>query len=249
VKLYYGKIAPSAFASTTSQVGYPASNLGNEALLKPWRGTGVGAETVTFTLPVAQFVAGIFMHDVNFAAAAVETTPDGVNWFAAGNLTTYAGRHGRRRGVLLLAAANVLGFRLNIAAGASTDGLGYWRGGAGYAFTSSFAMNAAALPDFGYRVRTARPRLITELVNGISAVASTGANFDRIDFQFTRKNTESIDELIQRSAAGTCLIDMELPNYPEQVWPVRCLEEELEEVFAKKNVSTISVPLKEMVGA
>jgi hypothetical protein len=108
VKLYFGKLAPSAIAATTAAAGFPAINLASEQLGKPWNATGLGATDITVTLPALSTVMLVAIHDVNFATCNVQKSVDGVAWVNVGALNTYRDRHGRRRGSLLVNAAGQL---------------------------------------------------------------------------------------------------------------------------------------------
>lgn len=245
MRLYHTKLFPVSFVATTEAPGYPANNLGSESLALPWRATGLGATTVTITLQGLSSMMALGLHDVNFATCTVDRSVDGAAWVNVGVLTSYADRHGRRRGSIFINTAGQLAVRFVIGAGASTDGLGYWRGGAVQLFSS--LATVGALPEYGYRVRTRRPRIATELRNRRIAMASTGMNLDRIALSFgNRLPTETLDEFIARTTSGTCWLNMELSDYPEQQWPVRFLEEDAEEVFARKKLSSTDVVLTEV---
>lgn len=243
MKLHYGKLAVDTFTATTEAVGYPASNLGSESLAKPYRATGAGATDIVLQLAAPATIQTLFLHDVNFAAATIAKSVDGVAWVPVGELDTYADRHGRRRGVLILAAAGQLSVKMSIAAGATGDGLGYWRAGAAYLFGAMAA--PSALPSYGYTVRTRRPRVSVDLPNGRTAAASTGPNVDRVELTLDRQSIELADDLVQRTTAGTCVLDLELSRYPEQLWPVRCVEQDLSENFRAKVLSSIVLPFSE----
>lgn len=242
--LHYGKLSPVAFSATTAAVGFPAANLGNESLVRPYRATGVGATDVILSLAAVATIKTLFLHDVNFANAQVYRSPDGVAWTLVGTLNTYADRYGRRRGLININQAGQLAVKISIGAGASTDGLA-WRIGAPYLFTASVALGAAA--EYGYQVSTRRPRVSVDLPNGRVAQASTGMNVDRINLSFPRQASESVDDLVQRASVASCVLDLGLPLYPEQVWPVRCPEASLDESFNRKTISSIGVPLLEIV--
>jgi hypothetical protein len=187
VKLYFGKLAPSAIAATTAALGFPALNLASEQLGKPWNATGLGATDITVTLPALSTVMLVAIHDVNFATCNVQKSVDGVAWVNVGALNTYRDRHGRRRGSLLVNAAGQLALKLQIAAGVATDGLAAWRGGAVYVFTSLGSVSA--VPEYGYTQRTKRPRVTTPFPNGLTATAKTGPNVDRVELSFGRRCT------------------------------------------------------------
>jgi hypothetical protein len=247
VKLYFGKIVPSAIAATTAAAGFPALNLASEQLGKPWNATGLGATDITVTLPALSTVMLVAIHDVNFATCNVQKSVDGVAWVNVGALNTYRDRHGRRRGSLLVNAAGQLALKLQIAAGVATDGLAAWRGGSVYVFTSLGSVSA--VPEYGYTQRTKRPRVTTQFPNGLTATAKTGPNVDRLELSFGRRlYTELVDDLVEKASAGTCWVDLQLPNYPEQQWPVRIIDDELPETFDTKPTSTLKVALTEVVG-
>jgi hypothetical protein len=159
MKVYFGKLAPSAIAATTAAVGFPALNLANEQVGKPWNATGLGATDITITLPALSTVMLVALHDVNFATCNVQKSVDGLAFVNVGALNTYRDRHGRRRGSILVNAAGQLAIRVQIAAGAATDGGAAWRAGAAYLFTSLGSVSA--VPEFGYTVHTKRPRAST----------------------------------------------------------------------------------------
>lgn len=245
MKLYHSKLTPIAYAATTAQAGYPANNLGSDSVSLPWRATGVVENTVTLTLGAVATMQLLALHDVNFATCTVEKSVDGAAWVNVGALNTYSDRGGRRRGSIVIAAAGQLAVRFRIAAGVTTDGLGYWRAGAAHLFT--FEASVGVVPEYGYRVRTKRPRVVTALRNGRTPTASTGASIDRIELRFGRRRaTELLDYVIQLPTTGTCFLNLELPDYPEQQWPVRLLEEDIEETFDAKKLSTTNVPFTEV---
>jgi hypothetical protein len=238
------KIA-TLFVATTTQGGYPASNVGNPYLARPWVATTTsGATEHEQHFPVAGPVKSLHVHDVNFAAATVYKSVDGVAWVLVGALATYMGIEGRRRGKILVNDANVKALKVSIAAGASTDGFP-WRIGAAYAFVESFAI--APPLQFPYRPRFTYPQLANKLINGQDAIASTGPGFHAIQLPFKPTDAQSLEETVRRARAGIVLLDLELANYPAQVWPVRHLEEEIDEGFEIPKESDVVLNLKEVV--
>lgn len=223
--LYYGKLPIVAVTATTAASGFPASNVALESLGRPWRSTTTGANDVVLDLGSSKAINALFLHDVNFASATIARSTDNVSYTAVGTLTTYAGRHGRRRGKISLGGASARYVKISISAGTPADGAAYWRIGSAYLFASK--ATPGAQPNYPTRVITTRPRVTTALANRLPAVASTGNNIDRIELRVPRWNTEAADDYVQRPAAGSILLDLEEPNYPEQQWPVRLLEEQI----------------------
>ncbi len=217
-KIYYDKRAFTVAQSTTAQAGYPASNLLNESLRRPWRGTGVLAEDVTLTAPAAVGVDSLCLHDVNFASCTVRKSADGVAFNVVGVLTTYPDRHGRRRGRITINDAGVKALQIQIGAGATTDGLAYWRGGAAYPMGSSHQVPADL--NFPLNEEPIDPAISKDLVNGLLAEAGTGERFSRIDTAWHREATESLQTLITKAKFATVWFDAGTADYPEQQWPL-----------------------------
>lgn len=251
-KLYYGKIAIVSVTATEAASGYPASNMALESLGRPWRSTTTGADTIVFDLGSSLAIDSLFLHDVNFATAAVSWSADNVTYSAPVTLTTYADRHGRRRGRVSV-SATMRYVKAVISAGTPADGLAYWRIGAAYVFSSS--VSPTAFPVFTYRVTTTRPRTSVALPNGITAAAATGINIDLLELTISKyqANGESADDFIQRAAAGSIVLDMAItdrsgsPIFQEQVWPMRCLAQQIQEDFPAPLYSTLAVPFLEIV--
>lgn len=246
--LHHTKLSPYSWAATTAQDGYPASNVSTEQLGRPWRSTSLGATDVTIILPATAFIQTLALHDVNFAAATIQKSVDNAAWVNVGAFSSYSDAHGRRRGNIAIAAAGQLAVKIQIAAGASSDGLGYWRIGAAYLYGASVNLAAGTKAgfNFGYRVGAKRPRIVNPIPNGITAVSKTGFNVDTVDFTVGRLNTELLDDVVQKCSAGTCWLDLQLPNFPHQQWPLRLITDELDETY-QKNMASGTVPLVEVV--
>lgn len=244
--LYYNKLTPQAFAATTAQAGYPASNAGLESIDRPWLSTTLGANDFTVSFAALTFVDTAFIHDANFLICTVERSADGVNFANVGVLTTHADEHGRRRGKIAVGGATLKALRYRVAAaGASDDGAAWWRIGAQYLFGSSLVV--ATGPSYNYRVSTRRPRVSAELPNFQVAQASTGPNIDRIEVPYDRKNGQSLRDVKVKAEQGTVLLSLDLADWPHQVWPVRSQDEEISEAFYKVHKAQGSFILTEVV--
>lgn len=216
--IYYDKRVFTVSAATTEAAGYPASNWMVESLARPWRATGLGANDVTFTAPAAVGVHSVCLHDVNFASCTIRKSADGIAFSDVGVLTTYPDRHGRRRGRITVNDANVKAWQIRIGAGAATDGLAFWRGGAAYPMGSSHLVPADL--NFPLSEEPVEPAIGRELVNGLLAEAATGERFSRIETVWNREATESLQTLITKAKAATVWFDTGTSDYPEQQWPL-----------------------------
>lgn len=243
--LYYGKLSIVAVTTTTAASGFPASNIALESLGRPWKATGTGATDVVIDLGSSQAINTLFLHDVNFASAPIARSTDNVSYTSVGTLTTYAGRHGRRRGKISFGGASARYIRVSMPFPTPpTDGAAYWRIGSAYLFSSK--VTPSAILTAPAQVSTLRPRVSASLANGSTAVAETGMKIDRIQVQVDRDSAQSGDDLIQLPDAGSVVLDMELSAYPEQMWPIRYQENQLSESFQKAMRSGWSMSFTEI---
>jgi hypothetical protein len=243
ITLHYNRLVPTAFAATTEQAGYLASNLANLSLGRPYRATGNGATDVTLTLAAATAVKTLELHDVNFAAANVSKSSDGIAFNPVGALQTYFGKEGRRRGLINVNDPAAKALRVSIGAGASTDGLA-WRIGAAPIFAASLAVASPLQAE--YRARWVYPQVRAELANRQLAVAATGIGFHEIELPFEPTDAEDLEPLVRYARAGVVLLELGLANYPWQVWPVRYVEDELEERYGQPKLSQLALKFLEV---
>jgi hypothetical protein len=242
--IYFGKLPIIAVTATDAAAGFPASNVALESLGRPWRSTSTGAKDVILDMGASVAIDSLFVHDVNFASALVATSPDNITYTPLGTLNTFAGRRGRRRGRISVSATTRF-LKISISAGTPSDGAAFWRIGAGYVFSSK--VKPAALPDRPLKVTTLRPQVSGSLPNQIPAVAAIGSKIDRIEFAIPRVATDSLDDFIQRPEAGSILLDLEDPAYPEQIWPVRYVENSTAEQFDEYQHSVTAFVFYEIV--
>lgn len=246
-QLFYNKAVFTGSSATSAAAGYPSSNAIAEALGRPWRSTVTTASEWVGNFAAGTFVQAFCLHDVNFATANIQTSIGGGAFGTVGTLTTYADRHGRRRGRITINQANVTAIKVQIGAGATTDGAAFQRIGATYPFGST--VTPSGIPAYSFRKTTRRPRLSNSLVSGGVAVAKTGENVDQLELSFVNQAAELIDDFVAKASAGTVWLDMGVPvDFPEQQWPVRLLEESLiEEYLRPKWYTMTSLPLREVV--
>lgn len=246
-RLSHTKRIATVFAATSAQAGFPANNLANNSLARPWYATTTGANDFTITFPAAIFVASWTLYDVNFATATIKRSADGAAFVDVGPATTYTDENGRARSDTAIGGADVKALRFSIANGASLDGLGFWRCGAQYPWGGEIALPVGV--SYGYKVNTLTPQVAAELLNGLVATAGTGVNVDRIELPFDRKYDKSLTDLIRRTRAAPCLFKTENANYPWQMWPVRLRERNVEESYYKVQKAQRVITLTEVVSA
>lgn len=244
-KLHYNKVAASAWVATSNQVGYGPANLADEALAKPWYSTSLAANDITITFAAPTLIQTLELHDVNFGTATIEKSPDGATFIGLGVATFYAGKEGRRRGLITVNDAAVKALKIKVAAGASLDGLAFWRAGASYQFA-----NVITIPSpfqFDYNPKFIYPEVRIELPTKQVARARTGIGFHEIVLPFMPQDSEDLTQFTELTRAGTTLLELGLANYPYQVWPVQAFNPELDERFPQPKYSNITYTLREVV--
>jgi hypothetical protein len=242
--IWYTRLTPVAFAATTAQAGFPASNLAFTSIGRPWYATSADANDVTVTFGAAGQLGAVHVHDVNFASANLYKSADGIAFNLVGVLATYHGFFNRRRGYLAVNDPNVKAYKIT-PIGAPTDGLGYWRIGAQYPFASSIAIGSPF--QFSYNVHTVRSQMKAELANKLPAVARVGNDFQTITVPWQALDGEDIEPVVSQARGGIVLLDLGLPNHPDQVWPVRELEDDMAEGFNLPKTEDVSLAFTEVV--
>lgn len=243
-RLYYDLVVPTSAAATSAQAGFPASNACTPFIEMPWRSKNTTAQDLTVSFP-AGAVAGVILQDVNFATCTVKSTANGVAFDAGVAMATYANPLGRRRGAILLALAGKVGVRISIPAGATTDGLPYFRVGSVLVFMNSAKL--ATAPAKGYGVDMQMPQEASVLRNGQDSQANMGPMFDRLEFSFLQKYNQDFSFMLQALRRGICGLDMELTNFPDQIWPVRQTGNAVKREYPKANSYRFSLSLREIV--
>jgi hypothetical protein len=244
-KLWYSQVNPSSFAATEAATGYPASNVGLQSLGRPWRSTTTGANEVTINFAAARQVQALFLHDVNFATANIQKSVSGGGFVNIGALTTAGNEAGRYRGYCTVNEALCTAIKIQIAAAAPNDGLAYWRIGSAYAFqavvTPPFAL------EYQYEIDTQESVISSTLVNKRKAEARVGIDHDLIKLPYNAKNSESLADIVRLTRLGTCLFTTDLPNYPEELWPVIRQEDNSVKSRYAVNLAKRSIILTEVV--
>jgi hypothetical protein len=244
--IFYDKRTLVSASATTAAAGYPASNLGSESLARPYRATGLGATDIQINYAAATPLHSFSVHDVNFASCTFQKSSDGAAFTTVGTLTTYADRDGRRRGRILVNDATVKAVKLQIGAGSATDGLAFWRAGAGYGWISTQTVPADLI--FPVNEDIVPPAIAQDLPNGLVAEAGVGTRFSRIDTSWNRESTESLATLIGKARVATIWFDAGTSDYLEQQWPVYLqARDRLRESFDRFRYSRPTITLTERV--
>lgn len=246
-KLWHTKRAISTVTATDNLSGYAPTNVADEALRYEWRANGVGAKTLTIVFPAQGYLEALFLHGVNFAAATVKTSTDNVSFPGGAAFTSYADEFGRRRGLITLAAANVLAVRVEIGAGAATDGAAFWRIGAAYPMAAVVSLPGG--PEWGYGINRIYAQTSRELANKQATIAGTGEDFDEIAMTIKKRNSEDLSMLKQKTREATCIFTTDLSAHPAEIWPVRANQDR----YARARTSLVqtdeSLTLRERVAS
>jgi hypothetical protein len=241
--IYHSKITPNVFTATSAAAGYPATNLGNEQIDRPWKAATAGAETCALVWPSTETVMAVLLTDVNFTTANITRSTDGTTFANAVAFTSYADKHtDRRRGLVLINVAGLRGIRIE-PTGSSTDGAA-WRVGAAYVYRLRSVM--PRMYEYGGSYSSLYPNVRRELPNGRDTYALTGAEFLRFTLPFDRKFSEDVQELHRRARLATVGLDLEDAALPELLGPVEAKPDELGETINYVNSARLTLELREV---
>lgn len=244
--LLFGLIPVSAATSSTAQAGFPVTNVINTQVLKPWKGTGVGADFVQLDLGASVALNGVALNAANMGSVTVfadNANPPTTN---RGTLTLSQDGQSRFKGSLLFVAAARF-IRFTIAAGATTDGSATWQVGNAYPFSSIF--NLARDPLFGQESALIfnTPQSRTDLDNGQDVTDNTGPGWAQLTLDFSGGAADDHEQLQQYTRAGLCWINMNIYNAPWQQWPVRHRDPAITRKYVGFNQEQVEITLKEQV--
>lgn len=217
-KLWHTKRTVDSVAATDEDADFPASNLLLESIEFEWRSVGTGAKTVDLVLPAPVSVELLYLHAINFAAATVKYSDDGVVFSAGEAFTGYGDIYGRYRGPMTIAQPVVKAIRIEIAAGATTDDAAFKRIGAAYVMAT--AVDVAGC-EWGYRAQPIIAEISTTLTNKKDAIAVVGTDFDDIAVSYKLQEDEDIATVLRQAGQGTCIWTPNIPQLPHEIWPVR----------------------------
>lgn len=246
-RILYDRKAISAAGATNAASGYPASNVLEPAIRRPWRSTGsadgiqVWLDQGSALIPGYLFVQ---QHNaVNFGFRGGNITPP----------TTVVGSivdprkepNGRVKNVQqFTASVRYVGFRC---AGISTiDDASAWEVGALHLFQWALTIPAPLYPA---TIRRVRPRYQAELPNGQLADADAGPAYSVIDLRFrpTLADADAVGQIERIANAGICVLDLEHPARPDWVWPVRIQMTEVVEEVDRVMTTAIALTCREVV--
>jgi hypothetical protein len=244
-KIHYGKLTPVSVVASTAAAGYPANNVALESISRPWNSTSSASTTLTLTLAAAQLVNAVLLQDVNFSSCLVEKSPDGSSFSSVGTLNTFADRESnRRRGLILVADANVKAIRLTMS-GTPTDGLAYWRIGAAYLFNAASTM--PHMPQYNAQLNFLLAKVLRTLPNRRVAQATLAPGILELSLAFDRRYDEDVQELFRRAEAGTIGLELVPNNFPELVLPVLSVVEQQGETFNYVDHTACTIEVRESV--
>jgi hypothetical protein len=186
---------------------------------------------------------------VNFASATIQTSINGGAFATVGVMTTYADRHGRRRGRITINQANVTAIKVQVAAGTPTDsadGVTRWRIGCAYPWGTQLVVPVSQI--FPLSEEVSDPAVTATLPGDIVIEAATGQpRWSTIQTLWQRKSAASLGTLVSKSLT-TIWFDCNVADYPEQQWPVyRRRADKVQEIYDRFTVSKPSLTLRERV--
>lgn len=242
--LHSSPLTPTTASATSAATGYPATNVLNPRIGKPWRSTATTQQQVEIDLGADKTVAALWMQSCNAATATIEKKTAGGSYTSVGTMTIQAEPTGRRKG-LIAAAGTFRYLRITIANGTPVDGAAYWEIGAVHVFAASATL--ARAPEWGVQVATAFPQVSAEIVNGRTITATAGSAFAIVSLDFQPLPSNDIAVLLRAARAGIAGLSLDLTDRPWDAWPVIYVQGQYSRKLASLKVDAVSMELREVV--
>lgn len=242
--LHSSPLTPTTASATSAATGYPAINVLNPRIGKPWRSTATTQQQVEIDLGADRVVAALWIQSCNAATATIEKKPAGGSYSSVGTLTIQSEPTGRRKG-WIAAAGTYRYLRITIANGAPVDGAAYWEIGAVHVFAASATL--ARAPEWGVQVATAFPQISAEIVNGRTITATAGSSYVIVSLDFQPEPGQDIAALLRAARDGIAGFSLDLSTRPWDAWPVTYTQAQYARKLANSRIDAASMELREVV--
>lgn len=242
-KLHHTVLPIDAMAATSAATGYPASNVMNVSVGKPWRSTSVASNNLDIDLGTTRTAPVIGIQGPNAASCTLSYGAAAYTTTSAGTQTLAQDRHGRRKHTLAL-AGSVRYIRLVFGAAAPDDALDYFEVGAIHVFASTLSLPDEPLT--GAELSARYPQTAIELANGADITLERGVPRQRIALRFRSLRTVDIEQAVRLARKGACWLDLDVAANRELQWPVRHLEGEQSRTLSRAAQDEASITLREV---
>lgn len=262
---YVSPRAISSASATTEAAGYPASNLLNTDILRPWRSNGVGAHNIDIDLGATGLLQGILLQATNIQTCNVYVGASNPANVLVGTMTCAVEENGRRKGLIYNSALSLYRYiRIN-ALSTSPSSQPYFQIGAVHVFAARSTDQIAPLQ--GARLRRTYPAFQADLPNGAQVSARTGPTRTILTMPVSKNLKDAPASayfptwpLFEHSArgdldptfgsgitGGAIAIDFNNPNRRELVWPMRMQTREITANMSRPFQDQVEYEFREIV--
>lgn len=248
-KLHFRNANIGAATATSAAAGYPATNVREAPVDKPWRSTTNALQNLDIDLGSSRSVVAVAVQGTNapsFTVTADNSNPPTTN---RGTLTLAQDNNARRKGVLEF-AASVRYIRLQMPATsvvADDDGTvqSYYWVGAVYVFEATLTMPRD--PLYGQStVQHLRPQTSIDLDNGQNVTSSDGASVSLLQLGFSGRSDQDIERAARLARLGICWLDLGIASERWRQWPVRENTETVDRRASRYNAEQVELRFREI---
>ena len=247
-KVHHTQRIPTTFSATSFTAGFPASNLGDSLIDRPWRSSGTALQNIDIDLGASVTVTAVCVQHTNAPSMTVLADNGTPATVPRGTLTPVQDHTGRRRGALEF-SASVRYIRLQIPAAsvvAEDNGvaLGYYYIGAVYVFGATLALPRD--PLYGSRIEQVVPQDLIELPNGQAIAVGAGAAYSQVSLQFSAQAGQDIERARRLARLAPCWLDLDIASERWRQWPVRSPAGSVSRDIARPRAERIDLPFREI---
>jgi hypothetical protein len=249
-KLHHTLRNLASVTATSAAVSYPATNIKESPVDKPWRSTTNALQNVDIDLGSSLAVTAIAVQGTNAPSITVladaAINPPTTN---RGTLALAQDPVARRKGILEV-AATVRYIRLQIPATsvvADDDGTvqAYYWIGAVYVFGAT--LNLPRDPLYGSSALEAvYPQTSVDLANGQNVTSNDGAPYAEPTLAFSVRSDQDIERAARLARLGVCWLDLGIASERARQWPVRHVQPRLVRRVTRVNGEQVELKLREI---
>ncbi|MDR3389918.1 MAG: hypothetical protein P4L92_23015 [Rudaea sp.] len=243
--MLYGLRPPATMTSGTAVPSYLATNAGTPGnVLKPWKGTTLGADYLQIDLGATAAISGLALNAGNMSSVTVFADNSNPPTTNRGTLTLSQDGQGRWKGSMAVVMA-VRYIRFTIAAGTPNDGATGWSIANALVFASTFSPPRDPLFS-GSSIDSNTPQSRADLDNGVVICDNTGAPFETITLSFSGGAGDGHEQIQRYARAGVCWLNLGVATAPWYQWPVFHYDPKVTRKLSGFNRELVDITLKEV---
>jgi hypothetical protein len=239
----------SSISATSAAANYPATNLRETSVDRPWRSTTNALQNIDIDLANSLAVTAIGVQMTNAPTVTVFADTFTVPTTSRGVITPVTDNNGRRKGSLAF-SATVRYIRLQIPATsvvADDDGTvqAYYTIGSVYVFANTLTLPRD--PLYGQSsTELLTPQTSVDLANGQNVTSNNGAPVTVINLGFSARAQDDVERARRLARLGPAWLDLDIASERWRQWPVRSVVERVTRSIARVNGERVELPFREL---